>query len=150
MNWIYWSFLAAAILHILEEYVYPGGFMSFMRQSAPRYASQITAHFSILINGLFLSLCILAIVLGPDQPVFGLSIAWLLFFNGLVHIASAWRSRRYTPGLISSLVLYLPLSIMGFGLIIVQGAIDFGGVAAALLLGIFYQLVPVGYLALAS
>ena len=150
MNWIYWTFLGAAILHILEEYVFPGGFMTFMQQSVPRFAPQITTHFSILINGLFLSLCILAVIIGSDQPVFGLSIAWLLLFNGLIHIASSWRSRAYTPGSISSLVLYIPLSIIGFVLIIAHGAVDFGGVLAAILLGIFYQLVPVGYLALAS
>lgn len=150
MNWIYWAFLGAAILHILEEYVFPGGFMTFMQQAVPRFASQITVHFSLLINGLFLALCLLAVILGPDQPVFGLSVAWLLFFNGVIHILTSWRWRAYTPGLVSSLLLYLPLAIVGLALITTQGTIDFGGMVAAVLLGIFYQLVPVGYLALAS
>jgi hypothetical protein len=150
MNWIYWTFLGAAILHILEEYVFPGGFLTFMQQSVPRFAHQITAHFSLLINGLFLSLCLLAVVLGPGQPIFGLSVAWLLFFNGAIHILTSWRWRAYTPGLISSLVLYLPLSIIGLGLISTKGTIDFGGIATAVLLGIFYQLVPISYLALTS
>jgi 1,4-dihydroxy-2-naphthoate octaprenyltransferase len=60
------------------------------------------------------------------------------------------RARRYSPGLITGLLLYIPLGIMAYivfwrsdELSIMQGILS-------ILVGLAYQAVPVGYLGLAS
>jgi hypothetical protein len=49
MDWLSWALLGAVILHIFEEFVYPGGFVAWYR----RYrvdASRITTRFLVIIN----------------------------------------------------------------------------------------------------
>ncbi len=50
-------------------------------------------------------------------PGWGLTAVYLMLVNGLTHIASAAASRVYNPGLVTSLVIFMPLSIAGLALI---------------------------------
>jgi hypothetical protein len=150
MGWIFYTFIAAGVFHVLEEYFYPGGFPDFMQRISQSFSPFITTNFAIVMNGLFLVLCILSTVVGRSNLVFSLSIASLLVCNGLIHLMGSLRARRYTPGLITGLLLYIPLGIMAYivfwrsgELPIMQGILSF-------LLGLAYQAVPVGYLGLAS
>jgi hypothetical protein len=44
---------------------------------------------------------------------FGLVGIWLTLLNGLIHIAQAVALRRYNPGLVTAVVLFLPLGFAG-------------------------------------
>ena len=114
MNWIFYALLGAALLHVVEEYVFPGGFPDFMRIMAGRFASSVNAAFAIIINGLFLVLCLAGALLSTQAPLFSLSVAGLCGINGLSHLAGALRARRYAPGLATGLLLYLPLAVMAY------------------------------------
>jgi hypothetical protein len=150
MNWIFRAFVGAAALHVLEEYFYPGGFPDFMKKSSPVFAPFVTTSFAVLINGLFLVLCILGAIFGKNDLVFGLSIGSLLVFNGLTHLGGSLRARRYAPGLISGLLLYLPLGITAYVLFLRSGQLSLSQASLSVALGIAYQFVPVGYLGLAA
>ena len=150
MDWIFLAFVGAAVLHVLEEYFYPGGFPDFMKKSSPIFAPFVTTSFAILINGLFLVLCILGAFFGKRALVFGLSIGNLLVFNGLTHLAGSLRAGRYAPGLISGLLLYLPLGVMAYVLFLRSGQLSVNNALLSALLGLAYQAVPIGYLGLAS
>jgi hypothetical protein len=50
---------------------------------------------------------------GSDYPEFVLSIAGLILFNAVLYILLYHLS--YSPGLITSVILYLPVSFYGFG-----------------------------------
>jgi hypothetical protein len=63
---------------------------------------------------------------------FGLIAAYLLLLNGLIHIVPAIVTRRYNPGLVTSIVVFLPLSI--YCLVTIQNA--GGGTAMMHALGI--------------
>jgi hypothetical protein len=150
MDWIFQAFVGAALLHVFEEYFYPGGFPDFMKRSSPVFAPFITTNFAFIVNGLFLVLCILGVVVGRNALVFGLSIASLLVSNGLIHLAGSLRARRYAPGLISGLLLYIPLGIAAYALFLRSGQASVPQALLSALLGLAYQLVPIGYLGLAS
>lgn len=149
MSWIFQAFVGAAVLHVLEEYFYPGRFPDFMKRSFPIFAPYITTSFAILINGLFLVLCILGAVFGKRSLVFGLSIASLLVFNGFTHLGGSLRARRYAPGVLSGLLLYLPLGITAYVFFLRSGQLSVSQTLLSVLLGMAYQVVPVGYLGLA-
>ncbi len=150
MDWVIWAFPLAAIVHVTEEYYLPGGFPEFMRRAVPGFAPFVTSRFAIFINGLLILLCAAAALAGSRNPVFSLSIASLLLFNGLMHIGSAVRFRRYVPGLVSGLLLYIPLSIRASLLFIAAGSVSTSDLFVAAFLGILYQAIPIGYLFLAS
>ena len=150
MGWIFRAFVGAAIIHVFEEYAYPGGFSDWMRRLNPKFAPRITARFAVIINGLFLLLCVMGAVVASKGLVFSLSVASLLFFNGLAHLAGTVRAKRYAPGVISGVLLYLPLSLYAFYLFAGAGRLTLAGSAIAGLVGVLYQAVPIGYLGLSS
>jgi hypothetical protein len=105
---------AAAILHITEEFFYPGDFLSWTKKNAPRLANRLNVRIAIIVNGLFLLLCLAGVLFGGMYPMLALSIAGLILVNGTAHLISSAVKRSYSPGLITSLVFYIPLSVYIF------------------------------------
>ncbi len=150
MDWVFTAFVGAAIVHVVEEFFYPGGFMDVLKRFNPQFTPFVIGRFAVIINGLFLLLCILAAIVGRNNLFFSLSVASLLFINALMHIGATLRARGYAPGIISSVLLYLPLSVYAYYLFISSGQITWLEVVASGLLGVLYQAVPVGYLLFSS
>jgi hypothetical protein len=141
VNWIFWAPLAAAGLHIGEEFVYPGGFMAWYRRYKSGTAQSITARFLVIINVLLLVACYDIGTVGP-RPV-GVA-AWLtmmalLSANGAWHLRAAVRTRSYSPGVVTGLFLYLPLAAYGYVRFLKDGQASFSTAAAAFLIGASYQ-----------
>jgi len=145
MTWLFAGFLIASMLHMVEEYFFPGGFMAVMKRMNPAFAPFVNVPMAIVINGLQLLLCIVVIFVGVSNLAFSLSAAALLFINGLAHIGGAIRLRGYAPGVISGSVLYLPLSVYSFYYFAASGQLSDGDAPIAGALGILYQLVPPVY-----
>lgn len=85
---------------------------------------------------------LLAIWAGRRLPWVGLAAAGLMFTNGVFHILIAVANGEYNPGLATSLVLFMPISIAYFrnarreasvSLLAVAGGIAFGVVGHILL-----------------
>ena len=150
MNWIFGTFVVAAVIHVLEEYAYPGGFLDWMKGMNPRFTPWITTRFAVIINGLFLLLCVVGAIVAARNLVLSLSVASLLFINGLMHLGGTVRARRYTPGVVSGILLYMPLALYAFYLFARSGRLTLAGSAIAGLLGVLYQAIPIGYLGLSS
>ncbi len=150
MGWIFSVLLGAAVLHVLEEYVYPGGFADWMKRLSPRFAPFITTRFAVIINGLFLVLCAIGAMAASNSLVLSLSVASLLFIYGCIHLGGTIRARRYAPGVISGVLLYIPLSLYAFSSFVAAGRLSPPEGALSALLGALYSAVPIGYLGLAS
>ncbi len=142
-----WAVAAASVLHVCEEYVWPGGFLGFMRQTVQRYApliapAVISSRFALVINALFLTLVLVAAIIAPAAPVFTLSVAGLVGLNGLGHVLGSVFLRRYVPGAGTGLLLYLPLCLLAYAAYLGDGV----SVAAALLslaVGAGWNAIPV-------
>jgi hypothetical protein len=129
--------LIAAILHITEEFFYPGGFVKSAKTIFPRLADRITGRKVLVINSLFVLLCISGILLANNYPRFTLSIAGLIFINGWAHVIGSIIKRSYSPGLITSLAIYIPLSV----LIFTYKNLLFSEILLNILYGILYHAV---------
>jgi hypothetical protein len=114
-NLIWWP-LIAAILHIVEEFVFPGGFADWDRAYRPAYKSSITPRLHIVMNGLLLFACVAAGSAGatPGGVSGWLTLAALLASNAVFHLVGAVRTRRYSPGMVTGLLLYIPMAVYGF------------------------------------
>lgn len=121
-----------------------------MRQFRPKFARFMTARMAVVFNGLQLLLCIAAFKVGTTAIAFSMSVASLLLTNGLVHVGACVRFRHYVPGVISAVLLYIPLSLYAYMSFIKSGQLSVNGVIISGVLGLLYQAVPVSYLVLAS
>ena len=108
MEWIYWAIVGAALVHIIEEYV--GDWLGWVQ----RFVPGVTMIQFVIVNAVFVILCIAGAAVGTRSLVFGLSIASLIFINALVHIMPTVRTRHYSPGSVSAILLYIPLSACAF------------------------------------
>ena len=132
--------LIAAILHITEEFYYPGGFLNWTKKNVPRIADRMNIKIALIINGLFLLLCLAGVFLGGYYPKFALSIAGLILVNGTGHFFASVFTKSYSPGLITGLIFYIPLSIYIFTVFNLSAS----GVFVNILYGILYHLaVPI-------
>jgi hypothetical protein len=139
----YYSLLpVAASLHIIDEFVYPGGFLDVMRETSPRIGRHVTVRFGVIINSSFFLLCVLAALFGPKKRTFGLSVLSLVFLNGLMHVAGTVARRRYNPGAATGVLLYIPLAIAGFRDAQSSGDLSRRQVIEAVSLAVAYQAVP--------
>ena len=150
MAWIFGAFLVVSMLHMGEEYFYPGGFMNVMKRLNPKFAPLVTVPMAVVINGLQLVLCLVAIAVGKTALVFSMSIAGLLFINGLTHILGCVRVRGYVPGVITGVLLYIPLSTYAYYIVVSSGQLTPTGVIVTGVLGLLYQAVPISYFVVAS
>ncbi len=119
-------------LHVFEEFAYPGGFGEWSARVHPQTASAMTsAHFyRVNIIG---GLAALGVTLGAFDYrggySYGGSRMWLVLLgtlavNAVVHIAGTFQGRRYAPGLVTAVVLYIPLTIGGSWFLLATRAID--------------------------
>jgi len=52
-NWVFIVLTGAAVIHIFEEYVYPGGFQDALKRLLPRAKHLFTQKFHVGVNGFF-------------------------------------------------------------------------------------------------
>jgi hypothetical protein len=150
MSAVFVAFLIASILHMTEEYFFPGGFMEVMKSFNPRFAPYVTMPMAIVINGLQLMLCVLAVVVGNEILILGMSAAALLFINGLMHVGASICEKGYVPGMVTGLLLYMPISAYAYYRVLTNGRLTTIDLLITVALGIAYQLVPIGYLVATS
>ena len=114
MRWHYrdplllWLLVAAYVCHVAEEWF--GGFPEWVGSVAGR--SLPRAAF-LVINAIGLSIMVVAVtaaVRRESRGWIGIGVAALLFINTLAHLFGSILTGSYSPGLVSSVVLYLPLT----------------------------------------
>ncbi|HKP02420.1 MAG TPA: HXXEE domain-containing protein [Chthoniobacterales bacterium] len=113
-----WSLTVAALIHIFEEFVFPGGFKEWWTAYRPDIRASVTDRYLVIIN-MVLVLFSANVALAVRSPrgngvAAWLALAALLAENAVFHIVGAIQTRRYSPGMISGILLYIPLAIYGY------------------------------------
>ena len=131
----------SAIIHIAEEFLFPGGFLAWYRAYKPEIALSITPRFLFLINTVLILACLIPLSLGntPYSVALWLSISSILFTNAIFHIQASIRTLTYSPGTITSILLYIPLSIYGFWIFISNEQASIGTAISSFLIGASYH-----------
>lgn len=142
MTWIFWAPLGAAALHIVEEFLWPGGFLGWYRRYKPEIAASVTPRSLFILNALLLILCydVGAMRAGPVGPPLWFGVMALLFANAGWHLVAAVKTRGYSPGLITGLLLYVPLSLWGAVQLLQARAVTLPVAAGAAAVGGSYQV----------
>ena len=110
-----WLPALAIAAHLFEEFVWPGGFARWYREYPPGYSAAVSTQFLVLINALFVALALIPPLLGATARGFAywVVVALIAGANGLFHVTATLRTKRYSPGLVTGVALYLPLAILG-------------------------------------
>ena len=143
MSFVFWLPVLCGALHVCEEFVWPGGFSEWFRAYRQENRRSFTRGYAITINGLMLAAGGVLGWMGPGWSR-GLSLwlvlAAILAANAFLHIIGTWRTRRYTPGLVTGVLLNLPLGIWGFWHFLGTGEASFQLAATSLVLGASYDI----------
>ena len=156
MSWIWWAPLAAAALHIVEEFFWPGGFPEWDRAYRAGIASSITPRLHFWVNAALLYLCAMVWLAGAEYegaplrvrglfsggmaPAAWLGVMALLASNAIWHLVGTIRSRTLSPGLRTGLALYLPLTAYGYFHFLHRGEVPVGTALLAAAIGGSYHL----------
>jgi hypothetical protein len=146
--WLWWAPLAAASLHIVEEFVFPGGFADWDRRYRPAIRASITPRLHVVVNGALLVLCLQLGLLGVSDDAearaigaaLWLAVAALLFSNAIFHIVGTVRTKTRSPGVVTGVLLYVPLAIVGYWQFLIGGLASVWVAALAAAVGGTYHL----------
>ncbi|MBN2039676.1 MAG: HXXEE domain-containing protein [Spirochaetes bacterium] len=135
---IYLIILIISIAHVFEEYF--TGWLDYARQ----FKSDIKKSEFVVINILFLILVIIStlLIFFDNFSVFNLSVIFLIFLNSLIHIMPAVILRKYTPGFISALIGYFPLSIWVIFWHFIREEVSVVGLILSFLTGLLLMSIP--------
>lgn len=111
---VFWYLTAASCAHVVEEYFWPGGFLESAREVAPEAFENASLPIIVGINASMVAGCALGAMLRLRDPSYGLSMASLLFINTLLHLGASLKNRKYVPGLVTGMALYVPLAARAF------------------------------------
>jgi len=140
VDWLMWAPLAAASLHISEEFVIPGGFPAWYRQYRPD-PSRITPRFLVIVNAALLIACCNVGAIGRD--IIGISywmtMSAVLCSNGIWHAWASYKSHSYSPGVVTGILIYAPLAVYGYIEFLRSGAVPIWAAAITCLIGGSYH-----------
>jgi|GEM_PF-1438022 len=116
INTLLWLHLSLLLLHQFEEYIYPGGFREFFNRTVQiKNASTKTPLNTggiVLVNVVFgWTAYLISAISGIHNLWLALGLLGITVSNGILHAAMALIKRKYVPGLISGLFLFIPFGV---------------------------------------
>lgn len=139
-------FPVAQALHVWEEW--PGFPRWARRFASAEYSDRayVVTHVAAVSTALLAVLLVRAL---PDPIVifaffaliFGPGVSW----NAMFHTGAALRSRTYCPGVVTGLLVYVPLSVLLAVLAVRDGLIGGPTLAAAYALALAFHILEVGH-----
>ena len=135
--------VVAVLIHIVEEFVYPGGFRDWYVHYRPMVKGFLTNPRLIWMN---LILVLAAASFAITGARHGGANTWMivvsiLAWNSVFHITGAIRTAQYSPGMISAILLYLPIAGIGFFELIQHRVVSLVALAICFGLGTVYHIV---------
>ena len=118
--------------HVCEEFIFPGGGSDWFKAYHPEYVEAFTESYYFKINAIPLVLSFL-VSLGAFNYAGGFSFwgvrAWLAFlsmlgFNVIFHIHGEIKTKQHSPGIVTAILLYVPLMIISFIYLLGTGVVD--------------------------
>ncbi|WP_211697193.1 HXXEE domain-containing protein [Mycobacterium spongiae] len=138
-HWVYLLLIPMAGLHTIEEYVWPGGFLHWFNTGPMNSADPtcpLTARMALWTDAVAALVNIGVILLVGDRVlVLMLTIAAVFGINAFFHLLDAIVHGRYSPGMITSALVYLPGVTYVFGFYWYTGAASLVELAAAVVAG---------------
>ena len=137
---------AAIMLHVTEEFLFPGGFIEWYRELVPSKTKPVEKPgYLVWINTLMIGVCVLPFYFG--ETTHGVNIWYLVTsiaaINACFHIWGVLKLKKYSPGVVTGVLLYLPLFVIGGSQLIASGDVAVWRAILFLALAIGYHIFSV-------
>ncbi len=146
---IFAALLVIYMLHQIEEHLWPGGFRQFTNAhvfQSGRDDWPVDIGGVALVNVGYVWLPVAAAALFPHTLRWvGLGWIGLTLVNAVTHIVTSIRFRQYNPGLVTSIVLFVPFTVWALIHESARGWLSAGEIGMVLLLGVLLH-IPVAAL----
>lgn len=106
----------AILLHVTEEFLFPGGFYEWYKKLVPpKNDKGINSGYSVWINTLMIGVCVLPLYFGETDRGMDIwfSVSAIAAINACFHIWGVLKLKIYFPGVVTGILLYLPLFAIG-------------------------------------
>lgn len=143
------ALLVIYMVHQIEEHLWPGGFRQFANAHVFESGQDdwpVTKGGVALVNiaYVWLPLGLAALFPGPLRWL-GLSWVGLTLINAIIHLVTTARLRIYNPGLITAILLFLPVTVWMLAKAVMNGTLSGWQVLLILVLGVLLH-IPVAAL----
>jgi hypothetical protein len=137
---------AAIMLHVTEEFLYPGGFPEWYREFIPPKTDKgIKTGYLVWINTLMIGVCVLPVYFG--ETYHGVSIWYIVAAiaaaNACFHIWGVIKLKKYSPGVITGTLLYIPLFVIGTRQILAADSLPVFKIIVCIAVAIGYHVFSV-------
>ncbi len=107
-----WAFPVALIVHVVEEFVFPGGFVRWIDLYNHRRLKN--ARYYVLINSAAILGSIAIALFAKDSVGYWLYLysVSLLAGNAVSHLRAALQQKKYCPGSVTGGLFLIPLSLL--------------------------------------
>lgn len=150
MAWLAWAATAAYLIHQFEEHGIDARGAPYALRGALCARFGMADAAACLIPETFITAVNIPVVwlagpasalLGRRWPAIALSYFSVPAVNAVAHIAPALASGSYNPGLVTSVLLFVPLSLWTFGVALRRPDLGVRAVAATLFAGVLLHAV---------
>ncbi|MGG5316859.1 HXXEE domain-containing protein [Enterococcus sp. AZ072] len=131
------------LLHCLEEFYFPGGFIEWYRGFRPSLSAQKPQYYLKVNIIAFIIVSIISISVfffETSYNSFLIASTFLASNAFFTHILGTIKTRKYSPGLITGTFLYIPICLLGFFFSLYRGTLLTSDLIADLVLGSLYEL----------
>lgn len=121
-----WSLPVCLCLHVIEEFIFPGGFIHWYHKYRPKF-SGVKPSYYYKVNAVYIaaSFFLAKTTTGKDGYRAFLIVWGFLSCNALItHVRGAIVTKHYSPGMITGIFLYLPLTIVSYSIILATNTLD--------------------------
>ena len=144
INFIFWAYVVAYIIHILDESLLGENFVRMVKRNFwPAYEWKHFFGFNTLLMSLIILSIVLFELLGAAWIIFPLTFVFQMFTNGLWHLGATLIKKRYSPGLLTS-ILYWMLFYFVFRYAFLKGEIPVSQFVTAGVLGTLITILMIG------
>lgn len=135
----------AIMLHVTEEFLYPGGFIDWYKELVPPQTKGIRPGYLVWINTLMIGVCVLPIYFFDTErgKSIWFCVAAIAAINAFFHIYGVFKLKKYSPGVITGVLLYLPIFAFGSQILIEKENFPITKVVLFLAIAIGYHVFSV-------
>ena len=134
---------ASVMLHVTEEFLYPGGFPEwYARLVPPKTVKKGNTGFLVWINTLMMCACAFALYFGATLHGYAIwyYTAAIAAANACFHIWGFAKLKAYSPGMVTGTVLYIPLFVIGSIQFVGSNELPWHKAAVAIIVAIGYHV----------
>jgi hypothetical protein len=136
----------AAMLHVTEEFLFPGGFPEwYVRLVPPKTVKKSNTGFLVWINTFMMCACAFALYFGSTLHGYTVwyYVSAIAAANACFHIWGVAKLKAYSPGVVTGTLLYIPIFVIGTMQLVGSGELPIYKAIVAITVGVGYHIFSV-------